>query len=307
MEDAGQLLGLLEVHVLLLGLLGQLLVVVARAQLVRLEAFDALLPFAALLLGELGAEAFQEVLVLLEVLQGLLLGHVLACEVSLDLELLLDDGHFLVLLSRLCFCLLDGVSGLLFILGEVVVEVLHVLLEHLLCPFESLFVELGEFLEFVDFLSFVVDEHLEEEGLPLLADELVHGLVDFDSILDGVLGGLDEAGLGLIAAVLLLLLSELVELSYGDSLFLDSLLPDLESLVSLLLLLLAFFLLLLHAEDLSGREGTSASSGMAKGLSYLGLLLWEFTRGRLCLLESASSFISYKYRIIEGIIVRCRK
>jgi hypothetical protein len=56
----------------------------------------------------------------------------------------------------------------------------------------------------------VVYEHLEEQRLSFLADEIVHGLIDFHSVLYSVLGCLDEAGFGLIAGLLLVALAQLV-------------------------------------------------------------------------------------------------
>lgn len=58
-----------------------------------------------------------------------------------------------------------------------------------------------QLLVFVDLLSLVIDKHLEQQSLPFLRDEVVHGLVYFDSVFDGVLGCFDEAGLGLVAGL----------------------------------------------------------------------------------------------------------
>lgn len=50
----------------------------------------------------------------------------------------------------------------------------------------------GHFLEFVDFLSFMVNKHLEQQSLSFFADEIMHGLINFDSIFDGSFSSLDE-------------------------------------------------------------------------------------------------------------------
>jgi hypothetical protein len=144
-EDVGQLLWLFEVHLLLLRLLGELFVDygvigVARVEAVVVECFDLLLPLLALFLSQFGAQTLQEVLIFLQILQRLLLGHIFACEIGLDLKFLLDNGNFLILFPGLRFCLLDGISCFFFIFCEIIIEVLHVLLEHLLGPLESLLV-----------------------------------------------------------------------------------------------------------------------------------------------------------------------
>lgn len=162
--------------------------------------------------------------------------------------------------------------------------------------------QLGQLLELVDLFSFVVDEHLEEEGLSFLADEIMHGFVDLYPVLYCVFGGFDEAGLGLVAGLLFVLFAELVEFAYGDALLLDALLPDLQFLVLLLLLALPLLLLLFHAEDLFGSTATSASSGMAKGLSYLGTCRLEGILGRTFFLSSSSYWVVFmRSYIIAGV------
>lgn len=56
----------------------------------------------------------------------------------------------------------------------------------------------------------MVYEHLEEQGLSFLADKIVHGLIDFHSVLYGVFGCLYETGFRLIAGLLLIALAQLV-------------------------------------------------------------------------------------------------
>ena len=82
------------------------------------------------------------------------------------------------------------------------------------------------FLKLVNFLTFVVDQHLEQESLPLLADELMHGLVYLDPVFYCIFGSFDQTELGLIFILALVFLAEFVELLYGDALLLDALLPD---------------------------------------------------------------------------------
>jgi len=131
-------------------------------------------------------------------------------------------------------------------------------------------VQFGQFFELVDFLSLVIDEHLKEEGLSLFADKVVHRFVNFDSVFDGIFGCLEEASFGLIVGLVLIFFAQLIELADGDTLFLDTLLPHFQILISLFLFSFSFFLFFLHPEDLPQLFLTSASSGMAKGLSYLG-------------------------------------
>lgn len=130
--------------------------------------------------------------------------------------------------------------------------------------------QLSQLLEFVYFLSFVIDQHLEEQCLSFLAHEIVHWFVDLDSILDCIFGCFDKARFWLIAGLLLIFLSQLIQLSDSYALFFYTLFPHFQFIVSFLLLSLALFLFLLHAKNLTQREATSASSGMAKGDSYFG-------------------------------------
>lgn len=90
--------------------------------------------FLALLFSKFWAEAFQKVLIFFEILQCFFFGHVLSSQVGLHLQFLLDDGDLLVLLTGLCLCFFDGISSLLLVLSEVVIEVLHIFLKHLLGP-----------------------------------------------------------------------------------------------------------------------------------------------------------------------------
>lgn len=256
--------------------------------MVRLHPLDLLLPFSAFLLGQFGRQTFEEVFVFPETLESVLLRHVLACQIRLDLQFFLDNGHLLVLLPCLYLCLFDGISGLLLVLSQVGVEILHVLLQHVLCPFQPLLVKFGELFKLVDLLSFVVDQHLKQQRLSFLRYKIVHRLVDLDSILDCIFGCFDEAGLRLIVRFVFVFLPQVTQLAYRDSLLLDPLVPNLQVLVLLLLLPLSLFLLLLHAKDLNALVHTSASSGMAKGLSYFGTADMLGSRGRLPFLDSSS-------------------
>lgn len=116
----------------------------------------------------------------------------------------------------------------------------------------------------------------------------MHRLVNFDPIFDCVLGSFYKARFRLIAGFLLMLFSKLIEFSYRDTLFFDSFFPYSHVLISLFLLSLSFFFFFLHPEDLFVGICTSASSGMAKGLSYLGMVGPEGNRGKLPFLESSS-------------------
>lgn len=162
--------------------------------------------------------------------------------------------------------------------------------------------QFGELLELVDLFAFVVNEHLEEQGLSFLADEVMHGFVDLDPILDGIFGCLYEAGLGLIAGLLIVLLAKFIKFADGYALLLDALLPHLQFLVLLLLLTLPLLLLLFHAEDLFDGIATSASSGMAKGLSYLGTCRLDGILGSAFFLSSSSNWLVFmRSYIIAGV------
>lgn len=54
----------------------------------------------------------------------------------------------------------------------------------------------------------------------------MHGFVYFDSVFDGVLGCFDEAGLGLVAGLVIIFFAQVAQLADGDSLFLYSFFPD---------------------------------------------------------------------------------
>lgn len=148
--------------------------------------------------------------------------------------------------------------------------------------------QLCELLKLVDFLSFVVDEHLKEQSLPLFRDKVMHWFIDLNSVFDCILRSLDKARLGLVTRLIFILFTQLPQLTNSNSLLFDSLLPNLQVFISLLLLTFAFLLLLLHPEDLDNTIGTSASSGIANGLSYLGTAETEGRRGRLPRLDYSS-------------------
>jgi hypothetical protein len=108
----------------------------------------------------------------------------------------------------------------------------------------------------------------------------------------------------LVAGFFFVLFAEIVEFTDGYALFFDTFLPNFEVLAALFLLSFALLFFFLHAEDLAHLRGTSASSGMAKGLSYLGTLT-EGSLGTLPLRESSSKslvFISYinSWPIVPG-------
>ena len=68
----------------------------------------------------------------------------------------------------------------------------------MLGPFKSLPVKPGHLLEFVYFLSFVIDKHLEEQSFSFFADKVMHWLVDFDSVFYRGFCGFDETDLGCV-------------------------------------------------------------------------------------------------------------
>ena len=143
----------------------------------------------------------------------------------------------------------------------------------------------------------MVDKHLEEQSLPLFAYEFVHWFIDFDSVFNGVFGCFDEAHFGLIFFFVDFLLAELIELLDGDPLLFDSLLPDFHFIPLRFFLSFSIPFFLLHSKDLIGSRVTSASSGMAKGLSILPPDSFRFIFGSRLLLGFSSmnsfTFISY--------------
>ena len=126
----------------------------------------------------------------------------------------------------------------------------------------------------------------------------MHRFIDFYSILYGVLGGLDKASFGLIARFVLIFFAKLAKFPNGYSLFFDSLLPYLKVFITLFFLSLPFSFLFFHPKDLYDGLLTSASSGIAKGLSYLGAVVTDGNRGRLPFLDYSSNsrcFMSLSY------------
>lgn len=116
MEDVGQLLGLLEIHLFFGGRLGDIIV---ERKLIGKSiglVLDLLLTATSLFLIELRTKTFEEMLVLLEVLQCFLLRHVLAGEIGLYLKLLLDQCHLLVLLTCLVLSFFNGIPCFLLVL-----------------------------------------------------------------------------------------------------------------------------------------------------------------------------------------------
>jgi hypothetical protein len=68
----------------------------------------------------------------------------------------------------------------------------------MLGPFKSFPVKSGHLFEFIYFLSFMVDKHLEEQSFSFFADKVMHWLIDFDSVFDGSFCGFDETDLGCV-------------------------------------------------------------------------------------------------------------
>ena len=166
------------------------------------------------------------------------------------------------------FSLFDGIPRLLLILSEIVVEILHIFFQHVFRPLQSFLVQLRQLFKLVYLLSFVVDQHLEEQRLSLLCDEVVYRLIDFHPVFYGVLGRLYETLLGLIVRLFFIFFAQFVQLSNCYFLFFDALFPNLELVILLLLFSFSFFLLFFHPKNLHNEMYTSASSGIEKGLSY---------------------------------------
>lgn len=128
MEDTGQLLRFLKIHIFLLGLLRQLLIVVVAVKLVGFEALDLFLAFSPLLFIQFRTKTLKKVLVLTQILQSLLLAHIFASKVSLNLQLFFYYRHLLILLPRLVLGLLDRIPCLVLVLGQIIIEILHIFL-----------------------------------------------------------------------------------------------------------------------------------------------------------------------------------
>ena len=185
-------------------------------------------------------------------MQGVFFGHVFASQISLDLQLLLYYRHLLVLLSGLHLCLFNRVPRVFLILRQIIVEILHVFLQHQFSPFQPFLVQFGQFLKLVDFLPLVVDQHLKQQSFPLLTHKVMHWLVHLHPILYRIFSRLQETRLRLIILLLFPLLAQLIQLPYRYALLLDSLLPNSHILTSLFLLPLSLLFLLLLPEDLHG-------------------------------------------------------
>lgn len=153
--------------------------------------FSSLLFHPALFFCQFRVETIQEILISLQTLQSFHLGSVLASQISLDLEPLLNDGHLLILIPGLLLCLLNLLPGIPLILIQMFIECLHVLLQHMFSPLQALPMEPGQLLKLINLLSFVIDQHLEQQHLSFLFYELVHGFGRFHAILNGALRGFD--------------------------------------------------------------------------------------------------------------------
>ena len=111
--------------------------------------------------------------------------------------------------------------------------------------------EPGHFFELVDFLSFVIDEHLKQQSLSFFADELMHGFIDFNPVLDCIFGSLNQAHFCLIFLFILLFFPKIIQLFYCYPLLFHTLLPNLHFLFLCFLFPLSLSLFLLHPKNLT--------------------------------------------------------
>ena len=183
-------------------------------------------------------------------MQCLFLRHILPSQISLDFQLLFNDCNFLILLLCLSLSLPDSVPCLFLILGKIIIKILHILLQHGLRPLQPLLMQLGQLLKLVDLLPLMINQHLKEQRLPLLTNKLMHWLVNLHPILDSILRSLDKTSLGLIIRLILILFTELVQLTYCYTLLFYTFLPYLHFLVFLFLLALTLSFFLFHSENL---------------------------------------------------------
>lgn len=137
MEYVYQLRWLLEIHFVLLLLILWDFIQIRRRLNIRLISRKGLPQFfllhslqtlPSLLFAEFWWQTFKEVFILFQVLKSLPFWHVLACQICLNLKLLLDDGDFFVFLSCLSLRLLYCITGLLLMIIEVIIERLHIFL-----------------------------------------------------------------------------------------------------------------------------------------------------------------------------------
>lgn len=91
--------------------------------------------------------------------------------------------------------------------------------------------QFGQFFELIDLLSLVIDQHLEEQSLSFFTDEVMHRFIHFHAILYGVFCGLDETCLRLVAGLVLLIFSHLVEVFDGYAVHFDPLFPHFKLLI----------------------------------------------------------------------------
>jgi len=139
----------------------------------------------------------------------------------------------------------------------------------------------------------VIYQHLKNECFTFFWDKIVHRLIDFNSIFYGIFGSLNKAGLRLEVRLVLRSFAKLIKLSYWYALFFNTFFPYFQLLILLFLISFSLFFFFLHAENLIHGFVTSASSGMANGLSYCGVLIVEDILGRLPCLESSSDYLFF--------------
>jgi len=85
--------------------------------------------------------------------------------------------------------------------------------------------KLSQFLKFIDFLSFVVNQHLKKKSLALLGYKVMHGFIDLNPIFDGIFGSFNETSLWLIGSLILSGFSKLIQLANSYALLLYTFLP----------------------------------------------------------------------------------
>lgn len=168
----------------------------------------------------------------------------------MNLKFFFYNCNFFVLLSCLQLCLFNCISGLFFILVQITIKRIHIFFQHFLCSFQTFSMQSRHFLKLVNLFSFVINEHLEKQGLPFFANKLMHGLIYFHSIFYCIFGCFDQAHFCLILFFVLLFFSQIIQLFYCDPLFFYSLFPDFHFLFLCFLFSLTLPLFFLHPENL---------------------------------------------------------
>ena len=139
----------------------------------------------------------------------------------------------------------------------------------------------------------MINQHLEQQSFPLFTNKIMHRLIDLNPIFDCIFSSFKKTSFRLVTILFLTLLTQVIELPNSNTLFFNPLLPNFQVLIPLFLLSLPLFFFLLHSKYLHIWSLTSASSGMAKGLSYLGTLLMLGNLGWLPFLESSSKSLPF--------------